>query len=195
MLSEKGQIALDAVCCQLRTDPESYEQGEWGAGNEPDCDTPACVAGHIVATMKSAKAGYRRRLDELGGTATKTERDDAIRDAATETLGLKETPRLFEPQWPREWLERAGGTPEHPLIRKIEPSADEAMMVLETIMDGELDEALEPSTILHERTDEVGFSAEVERRFRRKWNIDSGKWNIDSGRSGTSGSGVVNARR
>ena len=39
------------------------------------------------------------------------------------------------------------------------------------------------------------ISAEVEHGFRRKWNIDSGKWNIDSGRSGTSGSGVVNARR
>ena len=154
MLSQEGQIALDAVCSQLRADPESYEQSQWGAGRKPNCDTPVCVAAHIVATIKSAHAGYKRRLGELDSRATRSEQSKAIRDAATEALGLNETPRLFEPQWPREWLERAGSTPEHAMFREIEPSADEAIVVLQTIMDGELDEALEPSTMLHERPEE-----------------------------------------
>ena len=162
MLSQEGQIALDAVCCQLRADPESYEQSQWGAGGKPNCDTPVCVAGHIVATIKSADAGYKRRLGELDSTATRTQQKNAIRDAATEALGLKETPRLFEPQWPREWLERAGSRPEHAMFREIEPAAAEAIMVLETIMDGELDEALEPSRMLHERPEE----AKEERHWR-----------------------------
>ena len=46
------------------------------------------------------------------------------------------------------------------------------------------------------------ISAEVEHRFRRKWNIDFGKWNTDFGMwnihsrgKWNAGSGVVNARR
>ena len=160
MLSEDGHIALDTVCGRLHDDPESYEQAAWGTGGRPDCNTPGCVAGQIVATMKSANAGYKRRIKELGRTATRTEHEDAIRDAATDALGLDRTPRLFEPEWPREWIERAGGQAEHATLRDIEPCADKAIMVLQTIMDGELDEALEPSKMLQsEATGEDGKSA------------------------------------
>ena len=148
MLNQKGLLALDAVCCQLEAEPASYEQGEWGADDKPSCDTPGCVAGHIVATIKSANARYKRRIAELKGTATKTDHENAIQDAATEALGLKETPRLFEPEWPCQWIEKAGGTTEHWILPDIEPSADDAIMVLQTVMDGKLDEALEPSEML-----------------------------------------------
>ena len=145
MLSnEKALIAVDAVCCHLRNDPGSYDQGDWGNGT-PDCETPGCIAGHLVAATKIGREGYERRTRSRGADASDTQRGDAIRKAATEALGLEETPRLFEPEWPREWLNAADLIPEDPEWSRVEPSADTALAVLGAIMDGDLDEALAPS--------------------------------------------------
>ena len=119
MLNEKGQIALEAVCSELREVPDGYDQSEWGVNSKLSCSTPSCVAGYIVATMKCAQAGYERRIQKAEGEATRADHENAIRDAATETLGLKATPRLFDPQWPREWIKRAGGTTEHAVLPHI----------------------------------------------------------------------------
>ena len=161
MLDEQGCIALEAVCFQLGSNPESYEQSAWGNGCEPDCNSPECIAGHIVSTMTKGHAAYERKLRMIEGVPTSTDVENAIRDAATETLGLTAVPRLFEPEWPREWLEQAGCIPEHPEFREIDPSADEAVIVLLTIIDGELDEALEPSLKLQRSAgeDEAGQPA------------------------------------
>ena len=82
---------------------------------------PRAVHGHLrdwFAAHRRAGRGVERRLRALEGTATRTERGNAIRDAATETLGFKETPRLFELDWPREVPElRAQGTTPTPTPR------------------------------------------------------------------------------
>ena len=154
MLNEQGHIALEAVCFALGSNPESYDQSAWGSGGKLECNSPECIAGHIVSAMTKGHAAYARKLRMIEGVPTSTDVENAIRDAATETLGLTAVPRLFEPEWPREWLEQGGGIPEHPGFREIEPSADEAVIVLQTIMDGELDEALEPSLKLQRSADE-----------------------------------------
>lgn len=143
--NEKALSALDAVCCHLRADPGSYDQGDWGNGT-PDCETPGCVAGYLVAVTRAGREAYERLTKPLGPNASDTQRGDAVREAATEALGLDETPRLFEPDWPREWLEAADMVPGDRLSKRIEPGPDTALAVLGTIMDGDLDEALRPST-------------------------------------------------
>ena len=161
MLDEQGCIALEAVCCELGSNPESYEQSAWGRGGKPDCNSPECIAGHIVYTTTKGQDAYARKLCMIEGVPTSTDVQNAIRDAATETLGLSAVPRLFEPEWPKQWLEQGGGIPEHPGFWQIEPSADEAVIVLQTIIDGELDEALDPSLTLQRSAgdDEAGQPA------------------------------------
>ena len=145
MLSENGRFALETVMERLAEEPDTYDQAEWGDSGLPDCDSGRCVAGHIVATVTKAGNAFDRRLRMVDGTPTRTDVQDAIRGAATECLDLDEPPRLFDPEWPREWLEVAGCIPQHPAFRLIEPSADEAAMVLGAILDGDLDEVLAPS--------------------------------------------------
>ena len=139
--NEKALSALNAVCCHIRADPESYDQGEWGNG-APDCETPGCIAGYLVAVTRAGREAYERRTKALGADISDSQRGDAVREAATEALGLEQTPRLFQPDWPREWLEAADLEPEADFGRRIEPGPDTALAVLSAIMDGDLDEAL-----------------------------------------------------
>lgn len=146
--NEKAQFALDAVCCEIRADPEGYDQGSWGNG-APDCETPGCIAGYLVATTSTGREAYERLTKGMGpddGTGN-GERGDALRQAATEALGLEQPPRLFEPDWPTEWLEAAGLPPGSDVVGlRVEPGPDTALAVMSAIIDGDLDEALEPST-------------------------------------------------
>ena len=160
MLNEQAEAALEIVEARLERDPESYDQGEWG-NTVPDCETPGCIAGHIVAGVDSARKGYERRLKRMVDRTDPTAREHAIRDAATEALGLKTAPRLFESQWPPVWIEKAGGEV-HPIALEITgPTTEEALVVLEAVLAGQLDEVLEPSTKLYEdRSEALAQAAE-----------------------------------
>ena len=149
MPNEQTQAALEIVQARLERDPESYDQGEWG-NTDPDCETPGCIAGHIVAGVDSARKGYERRLKAMADRTDPTAREDAIRDAATEALGLETAPRLFESRWPPVWIEKAGGEVHLTALEITGPSTEEALVVLEAVLTGRLDEVLEPSTKLYE---------------------------------------------
>ena len=161
MLKEQTQAALEIVPARLERDPESYDQGEWG-NTEPDCKTPGCIAGHIVAGVDSARKGYQRRLKAMADPTDSRARENAIRDAATDALGLETAPRLFEPQWPAQWIEKTGGEV-HAIIFEITgPTTEEALVVLEAALTGELDEVLQPSTKLYEgRSEALAQAAEA----------------------------------
>ena len=150
MLNQQGRKALEIVRARIEREPESYGQCEWG-NTRPDCDTPACIAGHIIAGVETARKGYERRLAAADDPNDTEQRDDAIRDAATEALGLERAPRLFNPDWPPEWIEKAGSKV-HPVALDITgPLPEEAVLVLDAVLTGELDEALEPADALYER--------------------------------------------
>ena len=156
MPSDDVYIALDAVRSRLEEKPDGYEQATWGNNEEPSCETPGCIAGHIVATVKDAQKGYRRRIQGLKDGGTTSEHEDAIRDAATEALGLDKTPRLFEPTWPIKWFEKAGYSTKDVLLPRIEPRPEDAIAILSAILEGDLEEALEPSRTLDEEPDNRG---------------------------------------
>lgn len=148
--NETTSSALEAVCDHLQANPDTYDQAAWGNGI-PSCNTPGCIAGHVVAATKKGHEAYRRLTSRPG--ITEDERRDAVRAAATEGLGLEKTPRLFEPEWPRNWFTTADIRLAENHMKQVEPSPEIALAVLYAIRDGDLDEALEPSTMWDEEDD------------------------------------------
>ena len=160
MLSDPGWDALETVRTRIAQKPENYEQDAWG-NTHPDCDTPGCIAGHIIARVASAREGYKRRMAEAHDPGDERVRDDAIRDAATEALGLTTAPQLFDPRWPPN--DREGRGKSHPVALEITgPMAEDAILVLDAVLSGRLNEALEPSAYLYGPEDEAAAEPTAE---------------------------------
>ena len=142
------EIALDAVAIELGENPDEYDQSQWG---DTDCGTACCIANKIVMLTTPGRRWYEEYKKKSTAEKGSHEwRQETIGAAATRVLGLKEPPRLFDPDWPMTWIEKAYES--EPDTRyagcKTDPTAKAAAMVLRTIMDGELPEALEASDIL-----------------------------------------------
>ena len=147
---ELRYLALHAVMLELRNNPDDYDQGAWG---ELDCGTACCIANKLVAMTNPGREWYEKCKERTTKeTGSQIWLQETIGAAATEVLGLKKPPKLFDPYWPKEWLIKAyeSQEPEAEPLPPIEPSAEDAVMVICTIMDGELPEALEVSTLLHD---------------------------------------------
>ena len=136
----------------IRRHPESYDQAVWGAPGKPSCETPACVAGHIVSETDSGRSAYEVALSdpEVRAESNPERRHQlAVVRAATEALALSRSPKLFEPVWPRKWLDSLGyenQDADYPMGDIIEPSAEEAIAIINGIIDGQLTDALKEST-------------------------------------------------
>ena len=66
-------------------------------------------------------------------------------------LGLKEPPRLFESQWPSEWVDDACGRvgkERWPFGPDYDPFPYEAAAVIKAVIEGKLQGALAASTLL-----------------------------------------------
>ena len=136
--------ALDAI----RQSPETYDQLTYGLGSI-SCNTPGCVAGHIIADNAELRNELKRKLDGEDLTLDAEYKiGTAIHEIATKALGGFGDPLLFLSDWPVAWLKdanEANGEPDIPTHgnKMFLPTPNEAIKVLEGILDGRIQEALD----------------------------------------------------
>ena len=140
-LTERQRVLLTRARNAISRQPENYDQRTYGAGRI-SCDTPACVAGHIVCSINEREA-------ELAGFASERESrrssgiGAAIQEIALEELHLWQQPPLFSPTWPIAWRPAGSSTPaEDDDAKRFVPTAADAVDVLDRILDGRIKEAL-----------------------------------------------------
>ena len=124
--SEVNKDLIQKMIDTISADPGAFDQSKWGAVfTEPDyeCHTPCCLAGLAVV---------------LGDQSALRRHDDVAR-AAEELLNLdtmKLRAYIWTDRWPREWRkERLPGERYHE-----RPSAEDAIFVLQAILDGTLED-------------------------------------------------------
>ena len=142
MLTETQRRLLTAARLSIEKEPASYDQEYFGDG-KLSCNSPACIAAHIVAADPKHLADARRRLKRCG---TGTEKAQMIGGLAELALQLREPPALFGARWRREWFEKAGAA--IPVPRKhdkwIAPTSADATRILQAILDGRISDGLAP---------------------------------------------------
>ena len=141
--TDRQRTLLKTTRTRIADDPASYRQGAWGNGR-PECGTPGCIAGHIIAVDAERQARVLG-IDEEA-------RDSAIEREATSALELETTPKLFDPVWPREWQflcgRRARPATTPPMAPHcFRPDAKDAVAVLDAILDGRIEDPLDKSTM------------------------------------------------
>ena len=134
MLSVEQHDRLRSARDRIAAAPRTFRQERWGNTAE-GCGTPCCVAGHIVADDAEAVARIRK--------AGSYRRAWLIATEAAKALGTARTP-LFDSAWPKDWFTRAGieTTREGAAI----PNANNAVAILDAIMDGRIDDAVGADT-------------------------------------------------
>ena len=175
-VNERAKELLHDARTAIRSEPRSYAQHGWGDA-APSCESPCCVAGHIVAAKtKRTKLNQEKTEEAASRTqswlqsrhadakAYATKQDPGLTSdaanvraarhgtgfAATHALGLEEVPRLFDATWPPAWIEETTKRPADKarmFAGKISPNAEEAAAVLLAIIKGGLPDALYASTI------------------------------------------------
>ena len=107
-----------------------------------------------MSETEAGRNAYKQALTDpevTGETQPQGRHQMAVSRAATQALELSRTPKLFEAVWPRKWLDSPGyddkGT-DYPMGHVIEPSPDEAIAIINGVIDGQLDDALS-QTALH----------------------------------------------
>ena len=140
MLTKRQRRLLTAALHSIEREPRSYNQNVYGIG-PVSCRSPACIAGHIVAsnlrtrTMLQIRAMYRR--------AGLSERARLVEQSAMDALELTERPTLFSSVWPKEWFEEVTVlTTMAPSDYSHRPSSTEAIKILHAILDGRITNAL-----------------------------------------------------
>ena len=137
-LTERQRVLLTRARNAISRQPENYDQRTYGAGRI-SCDTPACVAGHIVCSINKRQAelaGFAGERESMGIGA-------AIQEIALEELHLWQQPPLFSPTWPIAWRPAESSTPaEDEDAKRFVPTAADAVDVLDRILDGRIKEAV-----------------------------------------------------
>ena len=133
---------LIATMLRIKREPKSYNQESFGQGIL-SCDSPACIAGHIVA----ADAASLAKVQELLPTCQSyTQKAQTIARLAETALKIPEMPKLFGARWRRDWFDKAEVTV--PDARQhnewLVPDTDDAIAVLTAILDGRIEDALTP---------------------------------------------------
>ena len=114
-LTERQRELLTNARDAIREEPGSYDQRTYG-GAAISCQTPACVAGHIVASSRRLRTLLAEQLSQIA-QERKISRDAAaarVEQIALEGLELFHYPPLFKASWPIAWRPAepiAGGRP------------------------------------------------------------------------------------
>ena len=142
--TERQRELLTKVRTAIRKEPESYSQKVYGIGTV-SCHTPACIAGHIVASEPELQEQVKQRLktEDLSEPDAMEEIGSFIHELAWEALGAAGDGRLFHAMWPMQWLNWQ--TPkghQNEVNGRFEPTAKEAVAVIEGILDGRIPNAL-----------------------------------------------------
>ena len=140
MLTETQRRLLTAARLSIEKDPATYDQENFGDGNL-NCDSPGCIAAHILAADPRHLADARPRLQRC---TTAYQKAQTIGELAEAALELQETPALFIRRWAREWFKKAGAP--IPMPQKhdkwIVPTSTDATTILEAILDGRINDGL-----------------------------------------------------
>ena len=150
-LTERQRALLTSARDAIRNDPERYNQLTYGPAPETSsCGTPRCLAGHMVVNdpeltkelnqeLQETRLTERRRREGVGG---------AIHKVARNALGLEGSrhPVLFRGEWPVAWL-KDDTTARGARKKQNEtflPTAEDAVQVIDGILDGRIQDALHP---------------------------------------------------
>ena len=165
-LSKRQRSLLEQTRDSIRDTPRSYSQLTMGTGTL-SCSTPACVAGHMVASEPELRTKLRAALreqhllepdcDDEEYRARWNERRSAddyryntgtvIEDIAREGLGTPTHPALFDTEWPRAWLKqldirREGIEETRAHGETFVPTAGDAVRILDGILNGHIHSSL-----------------------------------------------------
>ena len=111
------------------------------------CGTPGCVAAQIVAHDPELQEQLAEAIYRIDKREPHCGRADAITVAvervATRALDTGRTPRLFSRTWPAAWLQASSEDPAEDPGGTFMPKADDAVEVLDGILDGRIHGPLE----------------------------------------------------
>ena len=147
-LTAKQHALLTKARDAIKRRPETYDQMTYGTGTI-NCETPGCVAGHIVETDVGLQAELSERITCADlSVAQKGQVAGIVNDLATTALGTGKNPLLLRGCWPTAWLnlaakpnkERRKGVGDDPTFV---PSPKEAVLVIDAILNGQIQGALE----------------------------------------------------
>ena len=145
VLTKRQQELLTKARDRIAKNPKGYNQNRYGMGFI-NCNTPACVAGHIVASEPGLREELLRQLEgeNLSGSDGIVTIGSAVNLIACSALGTPDhQPHLFRSAWPIGWLEgpsaeAARDQGEDTFV----PTADDAVAVINKILDGEIGNGL-----------------------------------------------------
>ena len=145
VLTERQRELRTKARDMIAKNPEGYDQDRYGMGFI-SCNTPACVAGHIVASDPGLREELLRQLEgeNLSGSDGIETIGSAVNLIACSALGTPDhQPHLFRSAWPIGWLEgpsadAARNQGEDTFV----PTADDAVAVINKILDGEIGNGL-----------------------------------------------------
>ena len=144
-LTPRQRELLSQALASISNQPDSYEQMKYGTGRI-DCNSPACVAGHIVAADRQC----RNALSEALKTQLLPDCEwQHIRRIAREGLNLDNSPAVFASWWPTDWCTRANTPrPERNANESwMVPEVATAIAVLTAVLDGRITDALAPDNV------------------------------------------------
>ena len=147
-LTRRQQSLLKKAREAIRNEPQSYEQGTYGYGHV-DCRTPGCIAAHIVANDAGLRHELGEAIRDIKDSPPDGTQAEAIQSAidriATRGLDTKGTPKLFASTWASAWRETSSEDPETDDTEgRFLPEADDAVRVLDAVLEGRIRDALEP---------------------------------------------------
>ena len=128
-------------------EPDGYDQERYGMGII-SCNTPACIAGHIVASEPSLREELLLQLEgeDLSGSDGIDRIGSAIHTIACTALGTPAHPRVFRSAWPRNWVEENTSGSDSKAEETFVPTAADAVKVIGRILSGEIRNALRSGT-------------------------------------------------
>ena len=166
-LTKRQRTLLERARDSIRDAPRSYSQLTMGTGTL-SCSTPACVAGHMVASEPELRTKLRAALREQHLLEPDSEDEEyrarwnerraaedyyryntatMIEKIAAEALGTPTHPALFDTEWPTAWLKqldiRCEGIKEtRPHGETFVPTAGDAVRTLDGILKGHIHSSL-----------------------------------------------------
>ena len=131
---------------RIRKTPGSYDQRTYGLGSV-SCQTPSCVAGHIAADNAELRETLADALEgtDLTDESCREYAEAEIHEIATTALGTPNYPVLFHREWPVAWLKNDASKRRNRRCQngRFVPTPDDATEILDRILDGRLQGALE----------------------------------------------------
>ena len=139
-LTKRQRVLLTKARDLIVKEPEGYDQERYGMGII-SCDTPACIAGHIVASEPALREELLLQLEgeDLSGPDGIERIGSAVHLIACTALGTPVHPQLFRSGWPIGWLK---GASTHASRNQGDdtfvPTAADAVNVIGRTLDGEI---------------------------------------------------------